>query len=529
MGDEKPAAWVDLAGNGSLEMRPEKLLGLAEMCVSVTDAVLGAQKFVGDVLHLDPFSCLDHGAKLAGRFNDRGSELDGFLRDHITILGDMAQAFITAGKLYAGADSASAADFDGIVIPTESTHDWSSPPPEQFAKKDLNYTFFLESPLLVNGGIVGELEQWPSILESGNAENLHHQGLSDLHDSIDASRVYYAADVWYWIADELAVASEAFIKGLGDAMAGGWTGLGAAAAIPATQAYIDDFELLRTGMYSTSYTLAYAADCLSQTWFETADAKMPESDFGKRDVAQYPDTEMLNRVRRGVNDWYWGHESGHISVHHADSMIPKLMPPTSPVRGSLDTTDGDGPGFGPSPGPASMGPVSTGDFASPAAALREAPGSGGNTSSGGLDGLSGLGQALQQAADGAKDVRGGGKAPDSSAPNVMAASARPTGSGPSSGPGGGLGKDLGKLSSNFPRAGQFSTGLGGASSMRAGATSSGATPGTPGAAGTPGRGGGRDENERKRPDYLASEEHIEEAIGDPQVVARPVLDVDVAP
>lgn len=58
---------------------------------------------------------------------------------------------------------------------------------------------------------------------------------------------------------------------------------------------------------------------------------------------------------------------------------------------------------------------------------------------------------------------------------------------------------------------------------RAGAAPMGGTPGSPGAAGAAGK-GAQENNEHKRPSYLDSTEHLEEALGDAPQVVKPVVE-----
>ncbi|WP_282785723.1 hypothetical protein, partial [Nocardia sp. CC201C] len=62
-----------------------------------------------------------------------------------------------------------------------------------------------------------------------------------------------------------------------------------------------------------------------------------------------------------------------------------------------------------------------------------------------------------------------------------------------------------------------------AASTRA-ATPMAGIPGTPGATGAHGGNAGKDGNTHKRPDYLEGDHHLEEGLGVPLIVSRPVLD-----
>ncbi|MEU7631993.1 hypothetical protein AB0C34_18685 [Nocardia sp. NPDC049220] len=80
---------------------------------------------------------------------------------------------------------------------------------------------------------------------------------------------------------------------------------------------------------------------------------------------------------------------------------------------------------------------------------------------------------------------------------------------------------LDKASKLFPRASVAGTpgAIG-----RAGAAPMAAAPGSPGAAGTAGRGAGQEDKDYKKSAFLESTDYLDEAMGDPQLVAKPVLD-----
>ncbi|MEU7764905.1 hypothetical protein AB0B25_07255 [Nocardia sp. NPDC049190] len=80
---------------------------------------------------------------------------------------------------------------------------------------------------------------------------------------------------------------------------------------------------------------------------------------------------------------------------------------------------------------------------------------------------------------------------------------------------------LDKASKLFPRA--SAAGATGAIG-RAGAAPMAATPGSPGAAGSAGRGAGQEDKDYKKSAFLESTDYLDEAMGGPQLVAKPVLD-----
>ncbi|MEV6139618.1 hypothetical protein AB0L63_26930 [Nocardia sp. NPDC051990] len=593
-----PEAWTELAGSGLVMMLPKTAKMMAELCGKFVGSVLGAKDSVADVVEVKQVSSLDVDGSLTRRINDRGAELTLILDAHARILTEMAAAFVAAGKTFADQDADSAADLDRIVIPTKAPADWSSDAPGRMSNIDLDRHFGLPDglgPKITDGTHVPN--PLPGTLTQGDAMSMVPEELVELHNSIDASGIAFAADRWHWAAGQLETQSETFRTQLGGIMKEGWLGASREKAADASGAYLRDFNQLTRDMKVTGDTLHYTGDALYQTWKATEEAQYLKSESDARLLAEEVDYGMLGRVRDGVNKWYWGHmdtssgagtqdkgadlvpimlpfsnpfstgpilvprdlidlfteptsglpvvavskeQTGTLnfpphSVFVADSRFPEMSYPVSPFTpaeaGSSEessVTDGVGNLGGPSPG---LGPMATGPL--PTGGRNNLP-SNSSTAGGVGDGLAslgqGLGNALQSAANAAKDLPGSGT--PSTAPGsplkTMSASAGPLAAGAKSGTGGGLGaaKELGRLSSQFPRAGALGPVSTGAAmtAARAGMASTAGTPGSPGSAGSAGRGAGQGENARKRAEYLDSVENMEEIIGSAQIVARPVLD-----
>jgi len=151
-----------------------------------------------------------------------------------------------------------------------------------------------------------------------------------------------------------------------------------------------------------------------------------------------------------------------------------------------------------------------------------------------------LGQQLSSGAQQAAQQQMAGAMPRAALDQAAAAKAAGLGD-PKAGGGGGAGAGAGRSSpvggppsaqntpaetaKLFPRAEGAPPGAGGA--PRAGAAPMGATPGAPGPAGAAGRpasGGGGNEQDHRRPAYLDSTEHLDEALGDAPQVVRPVVE-----
>lgn len=102
------------------------------------------------------------------------------------------------------------------------------------------------------------------------------------------------------------------------------------------------------------------------------------------------------------------------------------------------------------------------------------------------------------------------------------------GAGPGPGPGmpsSPVGKDVAQAAKLFPRASTAVTGTAtGTAAGRAGMAPMAGMPGSPGAAGAAGRGAGEAGNQHKRPTFLDSTEHLEDALGEAPRVVKPVVE-----
>ncbi|WP_431953528.1 hypothetical protein [Nocardia lijiangensis] len=547
----EPVAWGSLASGGVVKLEPGVVVELARTCARAFDGVLGARKIVADVVELAPFSVLPSGTDLARKMSARGGEVRDFLDRHVEILNEMADTFVAAGKAFDGAEQDSIAELDKIRMPTEPGGQWSSPAPQLLSNTDWP-TGIAQDPRYgyyqALSGSNGVSEYHPASIDQGNAHSMDLPSICALHDSIDPSKVRYASDVWGWMSREMTAAFGGFRERL-EAVKSMWLGAGAAKATEATQLYIDDSDMLAYQMGTMSSNLFCASAWLYQTWQTTPSSSQFSTVESQRQALKDP--TYLQDLRNNVNQHYWGVRTSvteHVStltgtyppgfstgVVSADTKIPMFVAPRSPVSGTIRDEDrrrggptGGGPGGGVPTGRLGPGisPAGLNGSGAPSGAPANSPGAG-DPSGNPLSALSGLGQqagnALQQAGTAGKPQGAG------TPPSMMSASAKPSGPGGGSGLGAsglGAGKEPAQQLNKFPRAGALGPMAAGAglSAARAGSVPMGGTPGTPGATGAAGQNAGQGERARKRPSYLESDEHIDEAMGTPQVVSRPVVD-----
>ncbi|MBF6327529.1 hypothetical protein [Nocardia transvalensis] len=561
------------ARSGGIELKHDAALACAQACVRTVDRLRGIkEKGVARVDGADAipdFSNLSSGITFAAKMREKGSEFGRIIDAHITVLTDMTDAFVAAGRTYDAAEGRSAEAFDKIRVGKTYTGGLSSDPPgsgripEPTAKGPITSTQQLTQDLVHPGaaGTSGSsrfpgllspdgrgrpIEDLPrdltksykvpeSLLEAGRfaalgvkAEPVDYMNYPRLHSlglSIKAQPAADAAAVWGWIASEMNAQFIELNNNLSGAE-GNWRGGGAQKAIGASKAYVTATTQVIGQAVQLRDNLYYTSGWLSRT--RAGLVNMPP-----------PDPKQDQDATWGKAVYSAFYASG---MDTAGAKVPDFVTP-SPVAdpSSVGPGSSGGPGAprggSPLPKPGSPPPGS----ATPPVSGRP-PGSDGPG-----DPLSKLGQqagnALQTAADAAKNL---GDANPGSAASMLPASAsaldgaagKTAGGGGKAGGGAGSGgggagsgaampgaSALGRATSPFPRASASGPGVGGMAG-RAGAAPMAGMPGTPGAAGAPGRGTGQDQDGKghKRPDYLESTDHIDGALGTAQVVSRPVLD-----
>ncbi|RBO88918.1 hypothetical protein [Nocardia puris] len=562
--------WAEI-GSGDVTFHGEAA-ACARLCAELVGIVLGVRDEVGEIAELKPFSGLESGRELARKMSARGTDVLTYLDRHAEILTEMTDAFIAAGRRYAEAEGLSTAEFEGISVPAEPTDvrsRWAVYTPYQYDDlRDLgagvdgdnliqdNYVYdvlMLElgynnvyggktlveefgrtavdvvqgrgewgdasaiekirhlSGVSVPGTNDAVPEFYPPSIAVSHADAMTFDQLRELHASIDPASVDSAARTWEWMATRLDREYEDLRRNVLDASAM-WGGAGGPAAREATERYATDVRNLIAGMASVGANLSYT------TWW-LAITKEGTSDDGS------VNSTYTERARYMVDEFYWP------GVVDSDSSIPVLPRPQSPVSSPVlpqdnrtpgSPTQFGGPGFAAPPG---AGP---GDTSAARAPRSASPGaSDENAVTGSLgQGTADMLRAGADAMTGAEGSPVAGAGADSARTLAAGAADPRVGGGSASGGQGAASRSTHNAGAPrrdgylFPRA----TATSAVAAPRAGSASGVPLHGAPGAAGTPGRGAGSEERDRSRRGHLDSTEHLDEAVGGPQIVARPVVD-----
>ncbi|MEU4342148.1 hypothetical protein AB0H00_12920 [Nocardia sp. NPDC023852] len=568
--DDLRKRWSTLVGqasSGELEFDENH----ARVCVHACETALSGLKAIQGYISAPPsdgqpldtlleFGNLPSGISMAGTFYRRATHLSNVLGSHLSIVTEMATTFALAEKQYANAEEESRNSFADIA-PAKL----SGKPERLFAKglREHNTKSLIPAS-------VGVRDSGIPSPEAG--ESLSYTALYHLGQSIRPQPVADAASGWLYLAEQL----KDVFSGLREkivATQNSWSGLGGDAARKAVSDYDATTKPLVDNMTTIGNNLHYAS-----AWLYTAKWTMPTS-------ATIPDSGAVAVDLSGVGlePAAWGDDplprfrnryevSYRVGFSESAVNIP-VLPVPDPVTDSAGDAEPGGsadasgvssgyPGGVGGPGLSSGYPGGVGGPGLTAASVDTSGLTGAlPTAGGGPAPVSGIGEPsaqlptspsgsdlgqlsniAQQAMSGAQTAAQAAQAAghpaippvgSMNAPNAAADAAKASrlaglkGGGPG-GPAAALAKEAALArdaaqSKLFPRAGLPGTAAG-TPIGRTGMAPMAGAPGTPGSAGAPQGAGNKDQGkEHKRPDFLDSAEHLEEAIGEPMAV-KPVLD-----
>lgn len=542
-GEDNP--WPDLAGqahSGSLKLEPGTVEELAEAAGKLIGRMRAVRKEIDAVEDLPPFSGVESGKALASKMSAKAVELREILGKHIDAVNDMADVFVAAGKAYSYAEQLSVDKLNHISMPT-SPGKFDVEPPEAGSmpvpsERDLGETDKRSLPSIPDIELSDDSADYqgkkePTTVQLEAPESKSYEWFYELGQGIETQLVADAAGIWLWMAEELTDQFGTFVNSL-VAVESLWEGAGADAAIGASRNYSTESEDLIESMKWIGSNLYYTAEWLENTASQMPDSPTPPSDFdGSSDphagLSFWPD-DMRTECIDAINSTYVP------GLECSDSVVPVLPLPVPPTEGAGQTGGTAG-------APTSMaGSAPTGEqmpssLSDPIGASGVETGdAAGQTGQQGMGALQQLGQqaagAAQDAARAANEAMGKSVPPGTGVASGLAGTpGLPRNTSAGTGGSGTRGSGTPSASTRPPgpvkgQASQFprASAAGPAATGRAGAAPGSANPGAPGPAGA-GRGGSQgNEREHKRPTNLDSAEHLDEAIGAPQLLSKPVVD-----
>ncbi|MRH89377.1 hypothetical protein GFY24_18305 [Nocardia sp. SYP-A9097] len=337
-------AWATLPGNGELMLSA----GIAEKCAryveDMLNVVVGVHTWVQQNAALaspviaTPLVSADllrtvYLVKIGTEFMER-------MDRHRNILVDMGNTFVAAGKRYELTEHTSAVSFDGISFdnpvgtpPSGAPKPVAIPTHPRKPKSGTQFDGYSFGPEM--GSQLG----WQTLYLVGN--------------SIESQAVANAGGVWYWLSQTLDTGFETLRSTISSA-SGEWIGQGAQSAILATNQYAGASQQLTGDMNLLGDSLVYTSGWLQQTkngMPQTPDAPpatTPEQQAqNQSDLIEYQDNFQT----------YYSENYTHVTTHIV--ALPQPDQVTSPADDAGDPpgdvpaqpfTDGDTPpDGGPSP------------------------------------------------------------------------------------------------------------------------------------------------------------------------------------
>ncbi|MBF6178434.1 hypothetical protein [Nocardia otitidiscaviarum] len=253
-------------------------------CDGLVSRLLAVQKATADVTGLSPFAGphadFPSGTKLADEYSTLASELENILGTHITLLGDMADTFKAAARVFENAEADSAAAFEGLTISGTVGDSYSSRPSLDVpsSEQSINPVPVPGGAALVGlgpGSVVGQYTK-PDDGRAVDPENPYSKKWRPLYDlgvSINHAAVTAVSAYWGWMATEIRAGVDEFKRtALGEGGQGseysiqsGWVGQSAEMARRAVQARVDDGAALADAATTVGSQLAGIADWLEKT------------------------------------------------------------------------------------------------------------------------------------------------------------------------------------------------------------------------------------------------------------------------
>ncbi|WP_433680945.1 hypothetical protein [Nocardia sp. CA-119907] len=331
--DDKPNAWQlsgDDIGKDSqhLTVKQQSLQTLAGHAIDLYEVFNTIEGWTHFVENVDGFGNLPSGIALQGKFQRAGRDLKDRAKSHQTMLKDLAQQFITAGKLYTAAEEANTSGFDRLrnARSAQRHGSWSLPAagatkiPEWGGKTGRTDKY---------GGPPADLKAYASekdgrdktpvraepssILDYPTAYSWHQSLIDGMGKTADAS------GYWQSMANQLVAPA----TDLGNQMttmqtSGSWNSDAAVKAAGAVQAYVSGVQNMIDGMQTIAGNLLDTSG-----WLWAAQANTPN--IPPDQVGTQYGREQVEQAKRIFRDWYVP------GLDASSNAIPLMVQPVSPV------------------------------------------------------------------------------------------------------------------------------------------------------------------------------------------------------
>ncbi|WP_410873862.1 hypothetical protein [Nocardia sp. A7] len=257
-----PAGSVD-----PLRFEPSVARDLAAAASLVIQGINGLREHLVSLGTGKPVSGLGSGVALGTKFGRKATELDGILADHKSILTDMIDTFVAAGKAYGDMDGFNADLLDGIQRdPPGKTvfDDYPAHTPPPVVPTTVALPDSLSGSQAVDStAIAGESADgmsWSALWEVGNYIRVN-QVVATLADQSGG---------WLWTAGELEGVFADFVDRVDTVTVEQWTGPGKEVAVQAVKAYALAVPRLSAGVRGVGELVRFTAG-----WLDSTQRSMP--------------------------------------------------------------------------------------------------------------------------------------------------------------------------------------------------------------------------------------------------------------
>ncbi|MFG1794415.1 hypothetical protein [Nocardia sp. NPDC049149] len=348
---------------GLLRVDPTVAKECAEAANTAIGNLLAIRKTVEDKASaLPPFGNLKSSTHLQDAFNDRAKSLAKILTSHITLLTDLAQGFLDAGKAYTEIDEANADALKSLDI-TINKSPGNLPGPDLTKHKSPETKIPDKPPasggdsVTVNPETSNSLD-WDKLYGLGVAlggprtvktsftwtkSGGHTDKTALVTESAIANKVADVGSVWKWAADNVFDTGNALNNALRKATEEKWRGEGAKAAAEAVLRYKNITDDLFKPMKAMAANLDYTAQ-----WLHSTMNAMPQEPAATDPRASCDLEKYQNEYKSHYID----------GMNHAATLFAKLGDPMVGQGGG--STPPGGPGGGKKPNDGSGGSPGTG-------------------------------------------------------------------------------------------------------------------------------------------------------------------------
>lgn len=320
-------SWTGLPGSakdGQLKLAPTSALRCAQHVEDMLNVVVGVQEWMTKNVQLaSPIIAESVSGRLLWTvFNLKfGTELKQRIDRHHTILVDMGNTFVAAGKRYERTEHDSKVSFDDLSFDDPSgTPPSGVPAPVPIPDRPNKPVSGTQYDAYGFGPELGKQLGWEALWMIGN--------------SIDAKAVAAAAGVWYWLSQTLDTGFTT-LRSTISAVSYEWQGAGAEAAITATTQYVGASQRLTGDMKLLGDALQYTSGWLQQT----KQNSMPPT------PQPPPPTSISQQMANEVNLIRW---QENFQLYYSDNYVQTTtsivkLPDPDPVTTVPDPEDDESP------------------------------------------------------------------------------------------------------------------------------------------------------------------------------------------